>query len=160
MKIRWNMNFSVMWCHWYQHCCHVIVTASSKAQFCSLGEENWNEVCHDSFAHVMLLAPVWASHYTDGNVNSTVLFARLRWLKQGTHDFSVTWCKCWNHMTLMAALIQSLHLLVQDDQNEMQNEIFSYLTLLVLASASCDANGIVNNLTVLIRTRQLKQYAT
>ena len=47
-------------------------------------------------------------------------------------------------MTLMASLIFPLHLLVQDDQNEMQHDFFSHLILLSLVSASCDANDIVN----------------
>ena len=36
------------------------------------------------------------------------------------------WCQCWHHITL-------LHLLALDDQNEMQHDLFSHLTLLVLA---------------------------
>ena len=43
---------------------------------------NWNKVRHDSFGHVTLLAPVPASHDTDGTVKGTILFVRSRWLKQ------------------------------------------------------------------------------
>ena len=50
--------------------------------------------------------------------------------------------------------------LVQDYQNEMQHELFSYWSLLLLASAACDANVVINSNTVFIRSRQLKQCAT
>ena len=47
----------------------------------------------------------------------------------------------------MASSIVSLHLLAQEDQNEMQhNFFFSYVTLLAL-------NGIVNSTTAFIRSR-------
>ena len=51
----------------------------------------------------------------------------------------------------------TLDLLDQDDQNEMLYDFFCHLTL---ASASCDTNRIVNGTTVLMKARQLKQYAT
>ena len=47
--------------------------------------------------------------------------------------------------------------LVQDDWNDIQHDLFSHLTLLVLASASCDAKGIVNSTIVFIKLRWLKQ---
>ena len=50
-----------------------------------------------------------------------------------------------NHMTVIASATPPLHLLVPDDQNGMHNDFFSHLTLLALASASCDVSGIVNN---------------
>ena len=62
----------------------------------------------------------------------------------GSHDINVI-------------IIPSLHLLVQDDQNEMQHDFFSQLTL---ASVACDANGIANSTIVFIRSRQLTQCAT
>ena len=60
----------------------------------------------------------------------------------------------------MAPSVVPLHLLVQDDQNEMQYDFFSHLTLLALALVSCDANAIVNNTIVLISSIKLKQCAT
>ena len=60
-------------------------------------------------------------------------------------------------MTLMASSQAVLHLLVQDDHNAIMHDFCSHLTLLALASASCDANGIVNNPIVFITLRQLKQ---
>ena len=62
-------------------------------------------------------------------------------------------------MTLMASSIPPLHLVVQDYQNEMQLDFFSYL-ILALASASYDVNGIVNRTIVLIMSGQLKQHST
>ena len=48
---------------------------------------------------------------------------------------------------------------VFDDQNEVQHDFFCYLTLFAPASTSCDTNGIVNNIVVFVRSRQLKQGA-
>ena len=77
-------DFLVKWYHWYHHCCHV--TGSSMVPFCSLGEDNWNKVCHASIGHVILLAPVWDSHDTKGIINSTILFVHPRWLNNVQHD--------------------------------------------------------------------------
>ena len=66
------------------------------------------------------------------------------------------WCQCWYHMTLMSSSISPVYLLVKYDQNEMQHDFFSHLTLLALPSGLCDANGIVNRTTVFIRSRQVK----
>ena len=38
-----------------------------------------------------------------------------------------------------------LHSLGQDNSNEVQHDLFGHVTLLVLASASCIANSIVND---------------
>ena len=54
----------------------------------------------------------------------------------------------------MASSIAPLHWLVQDDQNDVQLDFFSHLTLVALASESGDANGIVSGT---INSRQLKQ---
>ena len=58
-------------------------------------------------------------------------------------------------MMSMVSSIAQLDMLVKDDQNEMPLDFFSHLTLVPLASASCDADGTI----VFIRSRQLKQYA-
>ena len=70
---------------------------------------------------------------------------------QMQHDLLVMCCQCW-HITLMASSIASLHLLVQDDQNENQHDVLSHLTLLALASTSCDANGIIST-TIVFKSR-------
>ena len=153
-----KQNFPVMYCHWYQHCCHMMLTLSSMAPLCSLGEDKWNKMWYD-FGHVMLIAPVPAPYYTVGIVNSTVLFVRSWWLKEGA-----TWlvCQHWHHMAWMASPIILLYLLVQDDWNEIQHVFFCHLTLLALASESesCDVSGIVNSTIVFIQSRQLEQCAT
>ena len=59
-------------------------------------------------------------------------------------------------MTLMVSLIAPFYLLPQDNKNEMQSDFLSYFTLLALASALCDANGIVSSTIVFIKSRQLK----
>ena len=41
------------------------------APFYLLGQDDWNNVKHDLFGHVM---PVLASHDTDGIPNSTIIF--------------------------------------------------------------------------------------
>ena len=51
-------------------------------------------------------------------------------------------------MILVVLSIVQLYLLVQDDQNEMQLNFFSHLTLFALASESCHANDIVSSTTV------------
>ena len=52
---------------------------------------------------------------------------------------------------MMTSSIAPKHLLGQDGKNDMQHDFFSHLILLTLASASCDANGIVNSTIVFIR---------
>ena len=79
----------------------------------------------------------------------------------GEDDWNkIMWCQCQHHMTLTELSIEPLYLIVQDDQNEMHHYFLSHLTLLALASASCDASGTVNSTTVFIRSGQLKQCAT
>ena len=76
------------------------------------------------------------------------MFARSRWLKKVQHDFF------WSYDTGLASHDIPLHLLLQDDQNEMKHDFFSHLTLLALASS--DVNGSANNTIVFIVSRQLK----
>ena len=52
---------------------------------------------------------------------------------------------------MMASSIATLYLLVQNDQNELQHDLFSHLALLALASVSCDASYIVHSTTAFIR---------
>ena len=52
--------------------------------------------------------------------------------------------------------IAPLHSLGQDNQNEVQHDIFGHVMPLALVLASCDANGIVNSTSAFLRARQLK----
>ena len=45
------------------------------------------------------------------------------------------------------------HLLAQDDQNEVQHDIFGHITPLVPALVSCDANSVVNGNITFIKLR-------
>ena len=72
-----KQEFLVMYWHFYQYCCYVEQTATSMAPLC---EDNWNKVWHDSFGHIMLLAPVPTSHDT-GIVNDTILLGQDDWNK-------------------------------------------------------------------------------
>ena len=135
-----------------------MLTVSSMASFCSLGEDCWKKVWHDSFGHVMLLAPVQALNDTDDIVSGTILFVRSRWLKQGETcrwRFLILFCdnlwkcetwlfghvmpmlQCWHHMTLMASSIAPLHLLFHDDWNEMQYDFFGPLVPLGISTMWC-----------------------
>ena len=48
-------------------------------------------------------------------------------------------------------------MLIQDDWNARQHDFFSHLTILALASESCDTNAIVNSTVVFIGSRWLKK---
>ena len=48
------------------------------------------------------------------------------------------------HMTLMVSSIAPLHLLVQDNENEMQHDFFIHFTLLALAQVAHYSDGSVN----------------
>ena len=56
-------------------------------------------------------------------------------------------------MTLIASLIAPLHLLDQDDQNEMQHTSFGHVMPLMLESVFHDANSISNGTIPLVRSR-------
>ena len=55
--------------------------------------------------------------------------------------------------TLIESTVAPWDLLVQDDHNEIQHDFFSHLTLLALASASCDGNDIVKSTIASMRSR-------
>ena len=149
-----------MWCHWNQHCCYVMLILLSMASFCSLWEDSWKKVWHDSFGHVIQLALVSASKDTDGTVKDTILFlASNDWKCDPTYLIGHMMPVLASHNT-DASSTAPLHLFFQHDWNEVQHNIFSNLTLLALASASCDANSIVNSTIAFIRPTWLKQCIT
>ena len=84
---------------------------------------------------------------------SVAPFVRSKWLKHGAT------CLFGHVMPFVAwhdtdSIINSTNciFLVQDDQNVMQYDFFSHLTLLALASASSDANGTVSGTIVFIKS--------
>ena len=52
-----------------------------------------------------------------------------------------------------ALLMALLLFLCQDDQNEVQHDFFGHVTLLAPASASHDADGIVNSTITFVKSR-------
>ena len=78
-----NMTFLVMWCHWYQHSCHVMPILFHKVKK--------TETSCDMTLLVTwwLLVPMPTSGDTDVILNSTIFFVSLRWLKWGS-----TWLFC------------------------------------------------------------------
>ena len=155
---------------------HVMQNASSMTPFCSLCEDSWNKVWHDSFGHIMLLAPVHVLHDPNGILNSPILFVRSRWLKQDakwlfgscdasgginsiTMTFSVIW-HCWywheHNVMPMALPITPLYSLHQDNWNSVQHNFFGYLMLLVLMSVSHEANSVSNGAITFVRSRWWK----
>ena len=154
------MTFSVQICHWYQHYCHLMLTASSMAP-CFHEVKTAEKRC-DMTLLVMWYCWHMCKHHMPLVVLSMSPFCLLGWddWNKLQHNFLVTWCQCWYHMTLIALSMPLLHLLLQDALNEMQHDFFSHLLVLVLESASCDANGIINKTIAFIRIRKLKQCAT
>ena len=68
------------------------------------------------------------------------------------------WCWCqWQMMPIVSSMA-IFHLLGQDDQKEMQHDVFG--PVLPLAPALCDTNHIFNGTTALTRSRPLKQEGT
>ena len=63
-------------------------------------------------------------------------------------------------MMPMALSMVPFHFLGQDEQNEVQHNIFGHVMPLLLASASHDADGIINSTIVFFRSRKLNLSAT
>ena len=55
----------------------------------------------------------------------------------------------------MALPVVPLNSLDQDDQNMVQNNYFAHVPPLALVLVSHDANSIINDTTVFVRSRQL-----
>ena len=68
-------------------------------------------------------------------------------------NFLIIWCH-WHlhhhHVMQKALLMAPLHSLDQDDKNEVQHDFIGYVTPLAPASASHDADGIVNSTTTFL----------
>ena len=75
----WHWCCHVILLHWCQH--HVMWTALSMAPLHYLGQENQNEVQHDSFGHVHYWHHFW--HYFDSVVSCTTTFLWSRQSKWG-----------------------------------------------------------------------------
>ena len=131
IKIRWNKIFSVMWCHRYQHYCHMMLTASSMALFCSIHVCSWNKVCHDPLGHVMLLQWELASCNTESFFHGTIMFVRSRWLKRYNMTFLVMW-HYWHWPQLHMMPVVQLHSLGQDNQNDVQGAFLGHVMPLEL----------------------------
>ena len=102
------------------------------------GQDNWNEV---QLGHVMPLALVSVSHNAYGIINGTILFLLSIWLKWSAAWFLVMcwiWCLHKQHVMQMALSIESLHLLGQDNWNEMQCDFSGHVMPLALMLASHD----------------------
>ena len=147
IKRNCNMTFSVMWCYENQHCCHVISTASPKAHCFSLCKENWNKVWNESL--VMWCCWHWCTHHMTVMSLSMTPFCLI-----DKDNLNKLQHNLFGHVMLSS--IATWHLLAQGDQNEMQHDYFSLLTLVGCTLALCDANGTI----VFIRLRQLIQCAT
>ena len=85
--------------------------------------------------------------------------------------FLVMWCHwywCHYHLITTASSITPLHSLGQDNWNDMLHDFlvmwchwhWCHMMPLALASAQCDADGIINGTTGYLRSRQLQWSAT
>ena len=66
---------------WHGHQHHVMSMALSIALLYLLGQDNWRNVQHNLFGHVMTLMLVSVSHDANSIINETILFFCLRWWK-------------------------------------------------------------------------------
>ena len=141
------------------------------ALHCSIIQDNWNQVWHDSFGLVMLLASVWTSYDTDGIIKSTILSAWSRWLRQDTiwhswhhqehqciydlrlSKWDATWLflviwHCWHwyqhHVTPMILPLSPLYTLHWDDWNNVQYNFFGQAMTFMPVSGSYDPKSIIN----------------
>ena len=139
-------NFSVMWCHSNQHCCHIILTASPTASFWSLGEDNWNKLCD------MTLLAMWCfwHQFEHHDMGGTISFARSWWLKQCViWPFLVMWCYCWHHMTL-GFITNTIAFVHSRWSKGHATWLFGHVMPLTPASASCDTNCIISYTTAFV----------
>ena len=118
IKIKWNITFSVRCCHWYRHFCHVLLTSSSMAPFFHYVKTTERRCditplvmwcCWHQCGHNMALMALSMASFV----------SRERWWKKGATWLLGNVMPVWYHLTLMASSIAPLHLLVQDDQNDM-----------------------------------------
>ena len=109
--------------------------------------------------HDVPLALVSVSHATDGIIKGTTPFLMLNWLKKATQWLSVM-CYHWHwnkqYVMLMALSIAPLHVIAQDDWNEMQHDFSGYIMLFALMLASHDDISIVKGTMKFLASRQSK----
>ena len=121
-------------------------------------QDGRSEVLHDLFFHMMPLALASASCGANNIVNSTIALLSLReskwcatWLfwSCGIIGTCITWCwwHCQQHLYIPC---------VEDDQSEVQLNIFGHVIPLVPVSVSLDTNGII----IFFRSRWQKWYTT
>ena len=141
IKTSCNITVLLLWCHWKQHWCYVMLMASSVTAASSLCEDNWNmtfcscDAVSTSSSNFMTLLAL-----------SKAPFSSVGW--DDWHDFDHVMVVLALHGTINAniAFFRSRWL------NKVQHDFFSHFTLLALASALCDANVIVNSTTAFIKS--------
>ena len=87
--VRYNIHFPIIWHCWHWHQQPVIPKAVSIAPLYSLGQDNWTNVQHNLFVHVMALMLV--SYDADSVISGTIPFVRSIWSKEIQHAFFVRW---------------------------------------------------------------------
>ena len=90
----------------------------------SLGQDDWNEVQHDFFGQVILLA--LAPCDAKSIVNATTALNRSTQLKWGTTWHLIMWhhwCKHWHPEMLMTSSMAPLYSWGHDDSNERQHDV-------------------------------------
>ena len=80
--MRFNMIFLIIWDNWQWHQHHLMSVVLSMSTLYILAQDNQNEVQHDLFGHVRLLA----LHDNDSMVNETITFLRSRKSNELLHD--------------------------------------------------------------------------
>ena len=111
--------------------------------------------------HVTPWASASASSDANDIINDTIAFLRSRQPKWSTtiflgHVMALVPGKHQCHIMSMAPL----HFLGQDNQNELQHDLFVHVMPLALASASSYADGVINGILSSLRSRWLKWFAT
>ena len=97
-------------------------------------------VKHDFLSQGMPLVPAMQPCDANYIINATISFIRdMTLLVMQCH-----WCWCQCHIMSTVSSMVPFHLLGQDDQNEMQHDLFDHVVPLPSTSASCYANGIIN----------------
>ena len=120
----------------------------------SVSQDNWNEVLHDIFVHVMPLQLTQAAHDANDVINSTIAFVRSRGSQwDAAWPFLVMlcyWHQHWHHLMLMALSMLPLFLLGQDN-HEQVSMTFSQVMVLPLVSLSHYANSLIYDIILFVK---------